>query len=122
MRLTETTQVRQLRNGFIAVYEPGKVATLVNSSEAFPCGDLYHGYPSFTNDADYEGGWYPDSPSDLIQTCTAVRVGLDNGSVCADGHRHFTDAEYFDDEEAVQNVKNGYGLPTNARNMVGFAL
>lgn len=119
MRLTETTQVRQLRNGFIAVYEPGKVATLVSATMGFDCGDLYHGYPSFTNDPNYEGDWYPDSPSDLVQTCTAVRVVLDNGTVCADGHRHFDDATYYDEDEIAGMTRNSIPFAANARSMAG---
>lgn len=122
MRLTETTQVRQLRNGFVAVYEPGKVAILIPADQAFECGDLYQGYPSFTNDPNYDGDWFPESPSDLIQTCTAVRVGLDNGSVCADGHRHFSDSTYYDDDEIAGMTRNHVPFASNARSMAGNTL
>jgi hypothetical protein len=115
MRLTDATEVKLLANGFVAVFEGTAPATLVRPADQFSCGDLYHGYPEFTYAADYEGDWYPESPSDLIQTCTAVRVGFDNGSACVAGHRHFTDAEYFDADEMEAARQGHFALPLNAR-------
>lgn len=97
MRLTDTTEIRLLANGFVAAYEPGKPAALAAPVDQFPCGDLYHGVPAFTLTAEYAASlgeydepWFPESPSDLIQTCTAPRVAFDNGSACTAGHRHYS--------------------------------
>lgn len=117
MRLTDNTVVRQLRNGFLAVSEGTGVATLIRptADNVFPCGDYYEGYPAFTYAADYDGDWFPESPSDLIQSCTATRVGFDNGSACTAGHSHFTDAEYYTEEEAHAINQAGHMLASNAR-------
>lgn len=90
MRLTDTTEIRLLANGFVAAYEPGKPAALAAPVDQFPCGDLYEGLPAFTFAEDYDGEWFPESPSDLIQSCTAPRVAFDNGSACTAGHRHYS--------------------------------
>lgn len=115
MRLTDSTIVRQLGNGRIVVTEGTAPAVFVSATEVFECGDFYEGYPAFTMSPDYEGDWYPDSPSDLIQSCTAMRVGFENGSACVAGHVHFTDAEYYTEEEMRGTVNAGYALAPNAR-------
>lgn len=89
MRLTDSTTVRLLANGFVAAYEPGRPAVLVPPAEQFPCGDQYYGLPAFVLDPAYEGDWYADSPADMIQSCNAVRVAFDNGSACVNGHTHY---------------------------------
>lgn len=118
MRLTDSTNVRQLANGRVVVSVGTFPAIFVSPDDVFPCGDLYHGYPAWLADAqddeDFDG-WYPDSPSDLIQTCKALRVQFDNGSACTAGHTHFNDAEYFDDEEIEAARRGHFLLPSNAR-------
>lgn len=86
--LTRNTDVRQLANGFVAVSEGTGVATLLapDADNVFECGDYYEGYPLNAGP-----DWYPDFPSDLIQSCRALRVGFDNGSACTAGHTHFSD-------------------------------
>lgn len=115
MRLTDSTVVRQLGNGRVVVTEGTVPAVFVPATEVFECGDFYEGYPAFTMASDYEGDWCPDSPSDLIQSCTALRVGFDNGSACVAGHTHFTDAEYYERDEAESLSQRGYALAPNAR-------
>lgn len=115
MFLTDSTEIKLLANGFVALFEGTGVATLVAPADQFPCGDLYYGMPAFTLDPNYEGDWYADSPDDMIQTCTAPRVGMDNGSICAAGHTHFCDAEYYSQDEAEAVVKAGHSLAHNAR-------
>lgn len=115
MRLTDSTEIKLLANGFVAVFEGTGVATLVAPADQFTCGDLYEVYPTFTLDPNYDGDWFPESLSDTIQSCEAVRVGFDNGSACVAGHIHFTDAEYYTREEVKHNIEAGYSLAANAR-------
>lgn len=115
MRLTDSTVVRKLANGRIVVTEGTSPAVFISPHDVFVCGDLYHGVPAFTLDPDYDGEWYADSPSDMIQSCAAFRVAFDNGSACVAGHAHFTDAEYFDAEEIEGARQAGVSLPFNAR-------
>lgn len=117
MRLTDSTEVRKLANGRVVVQNGTAPVVFVPAADLFPCGDFYEGYPAFTLDPAYDGDWFPDSPSDLIQSCIAMRVGFDNGSACTAGHRHFTDAEYFDADE-IEAARLGLrSLPLNARSI-----
>lgn len=115
MRLTDSTEVRQLANGRVVAHEGTKPAVFISAHDLFVCGDLFHGVPAFTLDPDYDGEWFPESPSDMIQSCAAFRVGFDNGSACVAGHRHFTDAAYFEAEEIAHNARQGFLPPANAR-------
>jgi hypothetical protein len=86
MLIKSDTVLRLLRNGAIAVtsgHGAGKAEAIIAVGEQFVCGDLYEGYPK-----DAHEDWYPDFPSDLIQSCDAMRVEFDNGSLCLDGHCH----------------------------------
>jgi hypothetical protein len=90
MKLTNETFLREINAGAIEVHFAGTTATFVIPVwEQFVCGDLYEGYPKGAGD-----DWYPDFPGDLIQSCDAMRVAFDNGSMCLDGHYHLNDAEY----------------------------
>lgn len=113
MRLTETTQVRKLANGFVAVYEPGKVATIVRpgSENLWACSWLVN------------KGWTEDGDA-VVVDCSAACVGLDNGFVCENGHSHFDYGtfEYFDEDEIASARNAGRALPVNARAMSGASL
>lgn len=119
MRLTDTTVVRKLANGRIVVTEGTSPAVFISAHDVFVCGDLYHGVPAFTLDPDYDGEWFPESPSDMVQSCAAFRVGFDNGSACVDGHQHFTDAEYYEEGEVEARRHAGDLIAPNARLMDG---
>lgn len=114
MRLTETTQVRKLANGFVAVYEPGKVATIVrpgNEQTLWACSWLIN------------TGWNEDG-EEVIQECGSACVGMDNGFACEDGHRHFDYGtfEYFDADEIAGMANAHVPFPANSRAMSGASL
>jgi hypothetical protein len=119
MRLTDATEIKLLANGkFVAVHEGTRPAVLfhVNRGYVHKCGWQYEGYPVGLS-ADSE--WYPDSPSDLIQTCRAYAVRFDNGFACTAGHSHRTDAEYYEEDEVEAYWKAGHSIPSNARYLDG---
>lgn len=122
MRLTDSTELKLLANGFVAAFEGTGKAVLVGKADQFECGDFYEGYPAFLSDPNYEGDWYPDSPSDLIQRCTAPRASFENGSACTAGHSHRFDVTYYDADEVASLVRQGYALAPNARLMDGTPL
>lgn len=107
MRLSDSTQVRVICGGSaLAVYDPGKPATVFNASadNVFPCGWLY---PIVTEDG-------PGAAE-----CEAPAVGLDNGFVCAHGHSHRSDVEYYEQDE-IDHVRRAGHMPAmNARLMDG---
>lgn len=113
MRLTDTTQVRKLSNGCVAVYEPGKVAVIIqrDAENLWDCSwELQDG---ITEDGEA-----------YIRQCGTACVGLDNGFACENGHRHFDYGtfEYFDEDE-IGAARDGLrSLPSNARSMAGMAL
>lgn len=113
MRLTETTQVRKLSNGCVAVYEPGKVAIIVRpgAENLSTCSWLVA----------YE---YTEDGDRIIQDCGAAAVSLDNGFVCENGHRHFDYGtfEYFDEDEIAGMARNSIPFAANARSMAGNTL
>jgi len=69
-------------------------------------------------------GWYPDSPSDLLVECGAPWHQDDDnlGWHCDAGHAHRSDAEYFEEEEALGMVRAGNPLPANALLMDGRSI
>lgn len=104
MRLTDDTVVRQLANGFLAVSEGSKPATLLrpNAESVFTCG--WEVGPLI-----YEGDVCG------VVYCEANAVGFDNGFACAAGHDHRNDVEYYDEEEMRGAVAAGHALAPNAR-------
>lgn len=78
------------------------------------CDWMVQGYPT-----DAPEGWYPDFPSDLVRPCGAKVTILPNGWECEAGHAHYSDAEYYDDEEIAVLKKRGIALAPNARRMDG---
>jgi hypothetical protein len=89
--ITRDTQLMLLDDGSIAIIaEDHSYVAVVRPDEQFVCGDLYEGYPK-----DAPEGWYPDFPSDLIQSCEHMRVAFDNGSMCLAGHVHVYEDYHF---------------------------
>lgn len=109
MRLTDSTDIKLLDNGFLAVFEGTGVATLVrpNADNRFECSWLVEDY--------FEGERY-------INECGAPAVGFDNGFMCVNGHSHRHDVEYYEADEAAAYVKAGHALAPNARLMDGTPL
>lgn len=106
MRLTETTQVKLLTNGFVAVYEGTNPATLFRQDAMRPCQWLV---PWNTE----------DGPT--ARPCGVPVVDFDNGFRCLAGHDHYEYGtyEYFDDDEIASAAHAGRTLPVNARRMDG---
>lgn len=110
--LTDATVIRPIAGkAFVAVYEGTATATILraNAENVWPCNWLC------------EAG-YDEDGGRIIRECGALCVGFDNGVACANGHSHFSYAEYFDDEEIEMNRQHGHTLPANARSIDGGLL
>lgn len=103
--MTNATDVRVLRNGFVAVSEGTAPAKLFrpDAPELFRCSWLV---PVATE----------DGPS--ARDCGAVAVEFDNGFLCEAGHDHYEYGTYeYYDEEEMEGARKAGVLPANARSM-----
>jgi hypothetical protein len=104
MRLTDSTEIRQLGNGRVVAHEGTNVATFVNPVFMFICN--WEVGPIIC-DGDIVG----------VNYCNAAAVGFENGFACVNGHSHRNDVEYFDANE-IEAARQGLRLlPTNARSV-----
>jgi hypothetical protein len=83
----------------------------------FPCTWTVERWPVV--DDDEEGGWYPDSPSDLLADCGGLVVGTSRGWHGLCGHSHVSGAQYYTEDEVAHNLRNGYMVPEDALLMDG---
>jgi len=75
---------------------------------------------------DEEDQWGPTGPWEdglpNLQDCGALVTYTDRGWHCEAGHSHYSDVEYFDDDEVAARWQSGRPFPANAARMDGTPL
>ncbi len=65
---------------------------------------------------------WEDGPEWRLQDCGAPVTYTDRGWHCEAGHSHYSDVEYFDDDEVAARWQSGRPFPANAARMDGTPL